>query len=99
MGKETRETKESSYHRAKILSLIKKHGSLTISELSKQLKVTRPTVYLHLETLENRGLIIRLKDTSKKGSPVVIKLTKKAQPINLNVLETAHSTWKKITSS
>ena len=94
--KEIRNTKNSGFHRAIILSLIKEQGPKTISELSKYIKVTRPTVYGHLETLERRGLIVREKDSGKKGSPVTIKLTKKASPVSLKVLETAKKTWDNV---
>lgn len=97
MMKKTRETKLSAYHRVKILSLIKEHGPLTLSELSKKLNVSRPTVYLHVDTLEHKGLIIRKKDLKKKGAPVSIHLTSKANPIELSILESTWGNWRKMT--
>lgn len=52
---------------------------LTISQLSKILGVSRPTVYLHLDVLEKSGLIERNKDQKKKGAPVYIKLLRKSE--------------------
>jgi DNA-binding transcriptional ArsR family regulator len=97
-----RDSKNSVYHRAKILSLIKKEGrSLKISELASLMEVSRPTIYAHLDTLEKRGLVILTKTekSSKiKGAPVFVSLTDKADPINLEDLNKAHDTWNKLTS-
>ena len=60
-----------------ILSLIKQEGKKTISELANRLNLSRPTIYLHLNTLEKGGFIKRKKDIKKKGSPVTIYLIEK----------------------
>lgn len=58
--------------RNSIISLLGVYGKMTISELAKRLRVSRPTVYLHLEVLEKKGLIKREKDPKKKGAPVTV---------------------------
>lgn len=62
-----------------ILAIIRSEGSKTISELAKRLNVTRPTIYLHLDTLEKQGFIKRSKNKEKKGAPVRIS------PIEKNI--------------
>ena len=81
--KKERDTKQSTFNKAMILSIIKEKGSKTISELSKELNITRPAVYGHLDTLERHGLISRDKDYSKKGAPVRIDVTNKANPMTM----------------
>lgn len=54
------------------MNLIETTQGITITELSKRLNVSRPTIYLHLNTLEKKGFIERVKDSAKKGSPVTI---------------------------
>ncbi len=49
----------------------------TISELSKELGVSRPTIYLHLEVLEKKGYIKKIKNSKKKGAPVTVHTTPK----------------------
>lgn len=75
--KKKEEAKErSNLHRNMIIILLK--GSpQTISELAKELNVSRPTIYLHLKVLEKKGLIERSKDITKKGAPVTITLKEK----------------------
>lgn len=67
-----------NFNRNMILSFLRARGKLTISELSKLLRVSRPTIYLHLDVLEKKGLIERTKDTKKKGAPVTITPKEKA---------------------
>ena len=64
--------KEESTHKTMILNLIRLHGGKTISEISNILNLSRPTTYLHLRTLEDRGYIRREKSPKKKGAPVTI---------------------------
>ncbi len=87
MDKKTRNTKNSILHKALILALINEKGTKTISELAKYLDVTRPTIYGHLELLEKRKLIIRSQNKEKKGAPVTISITPKAEPVSLAILE------------
>jgi len=68
---------KDSINREYILNLVRIEP-LTISELSKRLNVSRPTIYLHLKVLENKGLIKREKDIKKKGAPVTIFSVEKA---------------------
>lgn len=93
MPKNIRETKLSVYHRAKILSVLKHYGSLTISQLSEYMELSRPALYSHLDSLKRQDLVSLSKDKKKKGAPVTISLTKKADPVPLKMLE---ATWGKI---
>lgn len=60
-----------------IVSILSTQGSKTISELCRLTNLSRPSVYLHLEILERKGLIKREKDPKKKGAPVTISLIHK----------------------
>ena len=91
----TRDTKNSSYHKAMILALIKEKQYNTISEFAKYLGVSRPTIYEHLKTLERRGLITKQKNETLKGAPVKLSLTSKAKPLSLGTLENAKAMWDK----
>jgi len=59
-------------NRELILGYLGVAGPQTITKLSQVLNVSRPTIYLHLEVLEKKGLIERKKDPKRKGSPVII---------------------------
>lgn len=59
-------------NRQLILNYLGLNGELTISQLSQLLRVSRPTIYLHLDILEKKGFIGRKKNPKKKGAPVTI---------------------------
>lgn len=59
--------------RSRILRLLETTDKdLIISDIVKYTQLTRPSIYLHLDILEKKGLIKREKDTTKKGAPVKI---------------------------
>lgn len=85
------------YNRVKILSLLKSKGSLTFSQLSNELKISRPAIYAHVNDLKVRGLVYLLEpDRKKKGSPVYIALTNQANPIELVILENTWGKWREL---
>lgn len=63
-------------NRILIMNILRNYGSLTISEIVKKTKLSRPTIYLHLDNLEKKRLISRKKDNKKKGAPVTISIIK-----------------------
>lgn len=70
----------SNFNRALIISILKKYGKKTPTELSNHLFLSRRAVNNHLKFLENRGLIKKeiVKDV---GNPRYYELTSKAQPV------------------
>ena len=67
---------KENFNKKYIVDLLRFHNKLTISEISKLTKLSRPTIYLHLDSLEKNGFIKRKKDEDKKGAPVSIELIK-----------------------
>lgn len=65
---------KDNFNRIYIVDLLRCHKKLTISQLSDLTKLSRPTIYLHLEVLEKKGFIKRDKNIKKKGAPVTIQL-------------------------
>lgn len=65
---------KENFNRNYILNLLRSHNGLTISQLAKLLRVSRPTIYLHLDILEKEGFVKRSKNPEKKGSPVTIEI-------------------------
>jgi predicted ArsR family transcriptional regulator len=66
---------KDNLNRRRIMMLLKIRP-MTISQLSKELGVSRPTIYLHLDILEKKGLIKKEKNEKKKGAPVTISCVK-----------------------
>jgi len=58
----------------KLLEVLKKEGTLKISNIAKKLELSRPSVYHHLNNLEKRKLIKLFKREDLKGKPVFIRL-------------------------
>jgi sugar-specific transcriptional regulator TrmB len=56
------------------MNTLRVKGSMTISQLAEQTKISRPTIYLHLENLKKKGLISLSQDNDAKGKPVTIKV-------------------------
>jgi len=82
MKKQEQNTKQSVLHKAFILSLLKEKGKMTKSQLAKELNVSRPTIYHHLGILKERDLIKEYEpDSNRKGSPVFVSITEKADPL------------------
>ena len=71
---------KENYNRGRIMNILRKYGKLTISQIVSMTKLTRPTIYLHLDVLELGGFINRKKDESKKGAPVTITVNNKYFP-------------------
>jgi DNA-binding MarR family transcriptional regulator len=63
---------KENLNRNYILSTIQYFGKIKISDISKIVNLSRPSVYSHLNILEKEGLIKRKKDNKKKGAPVFI---------------------------
>jgi len=56
------------------MNVLRLHKKLTISQISAITKISRPTIYLHLDNLEEKGFIKRNKNLEKKGAPVTISV-------------------------
>jgi len=58
-------------NRRNVLSVIDSEP-MTISKLARRLKLSRPTIYLHVDKLKKKGLVGTKKEPKKKGSPVTV---------------------------
>ena len=91
---------KDNLNRQYIMNYLRLHKTLTISQLSKMVSISRPTIYLHLKNLEKKGLVRRTKDPKKKGAPVtihiiedsVVKEDKKALLEFLKIIESNEDT-------
>lgn len=73
---------ELSYTRGKILSIIKEKQPISITDLSKELKLAGgTTIHRYVEELKQRGLITAHKENKKRGKPTMLSVTNKADPM------------------
>lgn len=67
---------KDNFNRQMILNMVEIHP-LNISQIAERLRVSRPTVYLHLDVLKKKDLIEIEKDNKKKGAPVTVFIKQK----------------------
>ena len=86
----------SNFHRVLILRLLfdKKEEGYSVTELSKELGISRIAVYHHLEWLGKRGLIKSEQPKKSVGNPIKWRDTDKADPVPLKVLDWANRMFK-----
>ena len=72
--------------RALILSTLEKLEPLSKEDLARETKLSRASVYHHLDELKKRGLVNERLDKEKLGHPIFIT-TEKANPISLEILK------------
>ena len=54
-------------HRLRIMAALGKHGRNYVSQLARELGISRPLLHLHLQKLEEAGLVISQLELSPDG--------------------------------
>ncbi|WP_332851890.1 ArsR/SmtB family transcription factor [Duganella sp. S19_KUP01_CR8] len=57
----------SNPHRLRIIAMLKSGGRNYVSQLARELGISRPLLHLHLQKLEDAGLVVSQMELSQDG--------------------------------